>query len=264
MAIIVLDRSGQASMPSSEKRAHQPSERGRACEHRLIPLAIRLDDRHQADWIIQPRRVELDPDCKVTGVAVVREVDANAAVLRCHAVALFLAQLIHRGLLIRLNLGASRHDAPTAPQSQAPLLRRSVRQSALARRLAGAPTAAPYRHGNGLGSRTEYNWRRLDLPKTRAIVARCMGAVVTIWHRQVLAQPVRCAARDSPPSRGYLVRCKQTKGFQMGDLVHAKVLIGKEAGTQFGRVAVHATDSFNIQTSAGATQGVSHRYCRSL
>ncbi|MGT2455655.1 RRXRR domain-containing protein [Cupriavidus basilensis] len=93
MAVIVLERSGHASMPRSEKRARQRSERGRACEHRLMPFPIRLDDRCRADCIIQPMRIKLDPGCKVTGTAVVHEVNANGAALRRHAVARFLAEL---------------------------------------------------------------------------------------------------------------------------------------------------------------------------
>lgn len=198
MAVIVLDRSSQASMPCSEERARQLSERGRACVHRLMPFAIR--DRRRADCIIQPMRIKLDPGCNVTGMAVVRAVDANGAAPRRHAVALFLVEPIHHGMRIRPNLSVRRRHAPTAPQLQAPLSRRSLRQSAPARRLAGAPPGAPHRHDNGLGARTKYNRRRLDLPKTRAIDALCMGAVVSIQHWQVPVQPIKCVARDSAPS----------------------------------------------------------------
>ncbi|MGT2455657.1 hypothetical protein ACU4GI_21555 [Cupriavidus basilensis] len=58
--------------------------------------------------------------------------------------------------------------------------------------------------------------------------------------------------------RGYLMRSKQVKGIQIGNQVHAEVSTGKKAGTHFGRVAVRATGSFNIQTSAGVIQGVPH------
>ncbi len=61
--------------------------------------------------------------------------------------------------------------------------------------------------------------------------------------------------------RGYLTRSKSIKGFQTGDMVKAEVTTGKKIGSYTGRVAVRATGSFNIQTSAGLVQGVSHRYC---
>jgi hypothetical protein len=61
--------------------------------------------------------------------------------------------------------------------------------------------------------------------------------------------------------RGYLMRQKQVKGFQTGDMVRAIVPTGTKAGTWLGRVAVRKTGSFNIQTLGGAIQGVSYRHC---
>lgn len=61
--------------------------------------------------------------------------------------------------------------------------------------------------------------------------------------------------------RGYLMRQKQVKGFQTGDMVKAIVPTGKKAGTHTGRVAVRKTGSFNIQTEQGAVQGISYKYC---
>ena len=37
---------------------------------------------------------------------------------------------------------------------------------------------------------------------------------------------------------------------------------GKKAGGDPTRVAVRATDSFNIQTPNGVVQGIAHRHCR--
>lgn len=64
--------------------------------------------------------------------------------------------------------------------------------------------------------------------------------------------------------RGYLMRQKHVHGFQTGDLVRADVPSGKKIGVHVGRVAVRKTGSFNIQTRAGAVQGISHRYCTLL
>jgi hypothetical protein len=37
---------------------------------------------------------------------------------------------------------------------------------------------------------------------------------------------------------------------------------GQKAGRYAGRVAVRTTGNFNIQTSRGVVQGISHRHCR--
>ena len=45
-------------------------------------------------------------------------------------------------------------------------------------------------------------------------------------------------------------------------MVKAIVEKGKKVGIYFGRVAVRATGSFNIQTANGLIQGISHKYCK--
>jgi len=54
------------------------------------------------------------------------------------------------------------------------------------------------------------------------------------------------------------------KGFRTGDLVKAVVPAGKKTGTHLGRGTVRSTGSFNITTSAGTIQGISHKHCRRL
>jgi len=58
------------------------------------------------------------------------------------------------------------------------------------------------------------------------------------------------------------MRSKRAFGFQTGDMVKAIVPTGKKTGTYVGRVAIRATGSFNIQTAAGAVQGISHKHCK--
>lgn len=60
------------------------------------------------------------------------------------------------------------------------------------------------------------------------------------------------------------MRQKQVFGFQTGDRVKATVPTGKKAGTYVGRVAVRKSGSFNIQTLAGAVQGIRHKHCHLL
>ena len=60
------------------------------------------------------------------------------------------------------------------------------------------------------------------------------------------------------------MRAKRAHGFGTGDMVKAVVPKGLKVGTHVGRVAIRATGSFNIQTAAGAVQGISHKHCQML
>ena len=125
----------------------------------------------------------------------------------------------------------------------------------------------------GSGGLTKFNRVRLGVPKTHALDAACVGQVDALhdWNRPTLA--IKATGRGSYQRtrldrfgfvRGYLTRQKRIHGFQTGDQVIARVPIGKKAGFYVGRVAVRTTGSFNIQTSTGVVQGISHRHCRLL
>lgn len=91
MSVFVLDRTGKALMPCSEKRARLLLGRDRARVHRVLPFVIRLIDRHAESFLFQNLRIKLDPGSKVTGIALVREQeDSSIAVLN-------LFELVHRG-----------------------------------------------------------------------------------------------------------------------------------------------------------------------
>ncbi|MGL6072297.1 RNA-guided endonuclease IscB [Craterilacuibacter sp.] len=121
------------------------------------------------------------------------------------------------------------------------------------------------------GGRTKFNRHTLDVPKTHALDAACVGRVDAIgyWQRPVLNikatgrgsyQRTRLDASGFP--RGYLTRSKRHFGFQTGDRIKAVVTTGKKAGTYCGRVAVRATGNFNIQIPGQpAIQGIHHRFC---
>ena len=120
------------------------------------------------------------------------------------------------------------------------------------------------------GGRTKYNRCRLDVPKTHALDAACVGAVEAIadWQRPTLA--IKATGRGSYQRtrldkygfpRGYLMRQKAVKGFQTGDMVRATVTSGKKAGSYAGRVAIRASGSFNIQSGKEVVQGIGYRYC---
>ena len=123
------------------------------------------------------------------------------------------------------------------------------------------------------GGQTKFNRCRLSIPKTHSLDAACVGEMdsITAWHKPTLQ--LKCTGRGSYQRtrldkfgfpRGYLTRSKSIKGFQTGDMVKAVVPTGKKMGTHMGRVAIRATGSFNIQSSDGLVQGVSHRHCKVL
>lgn len=120
------------------------------------------------------------------------------------------------------------------------------------------------------GGKTKYNRQRLDIPKTHALDAACVGDVDLLhgWHVPTLT--IKCTGRGSYQRtrlnrfgfpRGHLMKEKRVNGFQTGDLVIANVPTGKKSGIHVGRVAVRKTGSFNIQTDQGAVQGISHKHC---
>jgi 5-methylcytosine-specific restriction endonuclease McrA len=120
------------------------------------------------------------------------------------------------------------------------------------------------------GGRTKFNRSQLNIPKTHALDAACVGEVhaMTGWHKPTLC--LKAMGRGSYQRtrldkygcvRGHLTRSKNIQGFQTGDMVKAIVTQGKKAGCHIGRMAVRASGNFNIQTGNGLVQGVSHRYC---
>jgi len=123
----------------------------------------------------------------------------------------------------------------------------------------------------GSGGLTKFNRTRLEIPKTHALDAVCVGELTAVenWRKPTLNikatgrgsyQRTRLNAYGFP--RGYLTRSKRIKGFQTGDMVIATVPTGKKAGVHCGRVAVRASGSFNIQTAQGVAQGIDHKYCK--
>lgn len=123
------------------------------------------------------------------------------------------------------------------------------------------------------GGRTKFNRHQLDIPKTHALDAACVGEVsaVTGWQRPTLI--VQCTGCGSYQStllnqfgftRGFMMRKKKVHGFQTGDLVRADVPKGKNAGQHQGRVAVRERGSLNIQTSLAKVTDGSYRYCKIL
>lgn len=127
----------------------------------------------------------------------------------------------------------------------------------------------------GTGGCTKYNRVTRHLPKAHWIDAACVGAstprVVQIADvRPLLITAVGNGSRQMCRMDRYGFprtgpkQAKRVKGFQTGDMVRAVVRAGKKVGTYVGRVAVRTTGSFNITTTQGTVQGISHRTCMSV
>ena len=123
------------------------------------------------------------------------------------------------------------------------------------------------------GGRTKWNRSRMNIPKSHALDAACVGTLEEVlrWKQPMLH--VACTGRGrykrtlldkygSP--RGRLMAEKRVHGFATGDLVSAAVTKGKKAGTYVGRVAVRKTGSFDVTTAAGVVQGIGYKKFRLL
>ncbi len=120
----------------------------------------------------------------------------------------------------------------------------------------------------GSGGKTKWNRSRFCVPKTCSLDAICIGdiaGVVSYPDRAIVAKATGRGtyARTKPDSSGFprlrLPRAKTAHGFQAGDLVRANVPAGKYASIHVDRVAVRASGSFNITTTAGTVQGIPRR-----
>jgi 5-methylcytosine-specific restriction endonuclease McrA len=124
----------------------------------------------------------------------------------------------------------------------------------------------------GSGGLTKYNRSQRNLPKAHWCDAACVGTstpcvldtsgmvpllITATGHgcRQMCRMDSHGFPRTGPK------QARRVKGFQTGDLVRAVVKTGKKVGTYVGRVAVRTTGSFNITTTNGTVQGISHRFC---
>jgi 5-methylcytosine-specific restriction endonuclease McrA len=127
----------------------------------------------------------------------------------------------------------------------------------------------------GTGGRTKYNRTIRGLDKTHYWDAACVGASTPEQLITLGVKPLLIAAKGHGTRQqcrtdkfGFPVRyCSRTKfhkGFQTGDIVKAVVTSGKKIGTYIGRVATRATGSFNISTTDGLVQGISHKYCEHI
>jgi 5-methylcytosine-specific restriction endonuclease McrA len=128
----------------------------------------------------------------------------------------------------------------------------------------------------GSGGRTKYNRSVRGLPKTHWVDAACIGQSTPAAVRIARIVPLHIKAqgrhsRQMCRTNAFGFPDKAPKatsvigGFRTGDLVSAQVpRSSKKAGSYVGRIAIRATGSCNIQTSARTIQGVHYRYCQPL
>jgi len=128
----------------------------------------------------------------------------------------------------------------------------------------------------GTGGRTKYNRTRLQLPKTHALDALCVGAStperVSLNGMGVLT--IRALGRGQYRRtnvsacgfpRGYRIRQKRVQGFHTGDLVRAVIPAGKYAGRHTGVVVVRASGHFDLKENGRrVAQGILARHFRLL
>lgn len=133
-------------------------------------------------------------------------------------------------------------------------------------------TALPVESASG--GLTKFNRTRLGIPKSHALDAACVGQLHDVRRPAQPTLTIKCTGRGSRQRtrldrfgfpRGYLMRGKSVHGFRTGDMVRAIVPhTSKKAGSHQGRLAVRASGSFDIQTTGGIVQGISHKHCRIL
>jgi len=123
----------------------------------------------------------------------------------------------------------------------------------------------------GTGGQTKFNRTTLGLSKAHWIDAACTSATPKLIVSGI--KPLLISAKGHGtrqmcrtdkygfPNR-HCSRVKLHKGFQTGDIVKAVITSGKKIGTYVGRLATRATGSFNISTTNGLVQGISHKYCQ--
>jgi len=128
----------------------------------------------------------------------------------------------------------------------------------------------------GTGGRTKWNRTQRGLPKAHWVDAACVGVSTPEQVHTAGAQPLLITAmgrhsRQMCRTNAFGFPAKAPKavsvvaGMRSGDIVRAVVPPPSiKAGVYLGRLAVRATGSCNITSSAGTVQGIPIRYCQPL
>jgi hypothetical protein len=122
------------------------------------------------------------------------------------------------------------------------------------------------------GGRTKFNRTQQGYPKSHWIDAACVGESGSNVHLDpnMLLLTVKACGHGSRQMcrmdkfgfpRTSAKASRVVQGFRTGDIVKTIIPSGKKVGNHFGKVAIRTSGSFNISTSAGVVQGISHKYC---
>lgn len=243
--IFAIDTDKRPLNPIHSAQARQLLRNGKAAIFRRFPFTIILKES-RPEPPVSPLRLKIDPGAKTTGIALVN--DASGEVV-------FAAELKHRGFAIR--------DALTS--------RRQLRRSRRNRK-------TRYRQPRFFNRTRPQGWlapslqSRIKNIKTWVQKLRKLAPIAAISQELVRlsiaanGHGTRQSCRTDKfgfPNR----HCSRTKlhfGFQTGDLVKAVVKTGKKVGEYVGRIATRASGSFNISTTHGLVQGISHRFCQRI
>ena len=125
------------------------------------------------------------------------------------------------------------------------------------------------------GGRTKFNRTQQCYPKAHWIDAACVGESgnqvkldlrMQVWQVKATGHGSRqmCRMDRFGFPRTAAKAAREVKGFRTGDMVQSVVPSGKKAGTHIGKVAVRASGSFNVSTTVGVVQGISHKHCSVL
>ena len=125
------------------------------------------------------------------------------------------------------------------------------------------------------GGRTKFNRTQQGYPKAHWIDAACVGESgnqvkldlrMQVWQVKATGHGSRqmCRMDRFGFPRTSAKTARVVKGFRTGDIVRAVVHYGKMTGTYYGKVAVRASGSFNVSTTVGVVQGISHKHCSVL
>jgi hypothetical protein len=127
----------------------------------------------------------------------------------------------------------------------------------------------------GSGGRTKWNRTRLGFSKSHWADAACVGTSTPNNLSSSVEYVLLIAAKGHGSRQmcgtdkyGFPIQHKRRQKryfeYQTGDLVKARVPVGKRQGTHVGRVLVRASGTFDITTRQRRQAGISHRHLRMI
>ena len=250
--VFVLSNDQQPLDPCHPARARQLLKTGSAATQRHSPFTIVLKGRTGAASTPHAHRLKVDPGSKTTGMALVQEEGGRVA---------WVGELNHRRHAIRAAL----------------LQRRAVRRARRQRHtrphgMVPEPPAPAWLGGPQSGESGQ-EYRNVGHTAAESVSGHGASTPAHLRVGPVQPLPIRATGHGHRQMAGlnkygmtvrHRTRTKRHVGFQTGDMVRARVPMGKRAGVHVGRVLVRASGSFDVQTVRGRQAGISYRYLTPL